>query len=326
MDSYEASRTVFSRIQSLEPENASKIMGYLLIQDYGEKEMIRLAFGPETLLQNLILKAKTQLGLMTKTLSTPSSPSPFNPISRPNPLSLSSSSSRISSNGFELSNPPTPSSNAWPISPSSGPVLSYASVVNRTSVNTNSGSFSSTLPSFSSAYNSTSDLFEEYPLQENTLSRSTSTKTDDLFDPRLQWASMAASPSEYDDLQKQNYSVPGLYFGPEDVDSGFGCRPCLYFAKGFCKNGETCRFFHGDSTGEAFNSVVGSPNNNLNELEQCQELLRLRAAAQQQKLGSASQFMAGASFPYDNKSMNSLMQRQLDTTQRYLLSILYIYL
>ena len=129
MDSYEASRTIFSRIQSLEPENASKIMGYLLIQDYGEKEMIRLAFGPETLLKNLILKAKTQLGLLTKPLSspfTPSSPSPFNPISRPNLLSLSSSSSssRIASNGFELSNPPTPSSNSWPLSPSSGPVLS----------------------------------------------------------------------------------------------------------------------------------------------------------------------------------------------------------
>ncbi|PON59097.1 Splicing factor-like protein [Parasponia andersonii] len=316
MDSYEASRTVFSRIQSLEPEYASKIMGYLLIQDYGEKEMIRLAFGPETLLENLILKAKTQLGLLNKPLSTPStrsSPSPFNPISRPNPLSLSFSSSRISSNGFELSNPPTPCSNAWPISPSSGPVLSYASVVNRASANTNSGSFSSTLSSLSPAYNSTSELFDEYPLQDNTISLGHGTKTDDLFDPKLEWASMAASPSEYDDLQNENYSVPGLYFGSEDANSGLGCRPCLYFARGFCKNRETCRFDHGDSTGEVFNNV-GFPNNSLNELEQCQELLRLKAAAaQQQKVASASQFMAGASFPYDNKCMNLLMQRQMDT-------------
>ncbi|XP_062084095.1 zinc finger CCCH domain-containing protein 46-like isoform X2 [Humulus lupulus] len=321
MDSYEASRTVFSRIQSLEPENASKIMGYLLIQDYGEKEMIRLAFGPENLLQNLILKAKTQLGLLTKPLTTthtPSSPSPFNPISRPNPLSLSSSSSsssssRIVSNGYDLSNPPTPSSNTWPSSPSSGPALSYASVVNnRTSANTNSGSFSSsTLSSLPTAYNSTSDPFYEYPVQDNALYLSSSAKTDDLFDPRLDWASMAANPSDYDDLQKQSYSAPGLYFGSEDANSGFGCRPCLYYAKGFCKNGETCRFVHGDSTAEAFNTV-GSPNNSLSEHEQCQELLRLNAAAQQQKLASASQFMAGASFPYDNKCLNLLMQRQIE--------------
>ncbi|KAE8702614.1 hypothetical protein F3Y22_tig00110482pilonHSYRG00467 [Hibiscus syriacus] len=65
MDGYEATRIVLSRIQSLEPENASRIMGLLLIQDHGEKEMIRLAFGPEALLHSLILKAKKDLGLPT---------------------------------------------------------------------------------------------------------------------------------------------------------------------------------------------------------------------------------------------------------------------
>ncbi|KAJ6841391.1 putative zinc finger CCCH domain-containing protein 53 [Iris pallida] len=53
MDAYEATRVVFSRIQALDPENAAKIMGLLLIQDHGEKEMIRLAFGPETLLHSV---------------------------------------------------------------------------------------------------------------------------------------------------------------------------------------------------------------------------------------------------------------------------------
>jgi len=68
MDTYEATRIVFTRIQSLEPENVSKIIGYLLLQDLGDQEMIRLAFGPNTLLQSMISKAKTELGL--------SSPSP----------------------------------------------------------------------------------------------------------------------------------------------------------------------------------------------------------------------------------------------------------
>ncbi|GMN26208.1 hypothetical protein TIFTF001_001223, partial [Ficus carica] len=206
MDSYEASRTVFSRIQSLEPENASKIMGYFLIQDYGEKEMIRLAFGPETLLQNLILKAKTHLGILPKSL----------PISRPNPF------------------------------PS--PPLSYASVLNRTS------------SSSTSLYTPTTDLVEDF--------------------------SPTAAAAAYEDLQ-QSYAVPGggLYFGSssEDVSSaaGLGFKPCLYYARGFCKNGNTCRFFHGDSPAES-----------CNEIEQCQEFLRLKAAQ--------SQFIAGASsFPND---------------------------
>ncbi|KAJ4904571.1 Zinc finger CCCH domain-containing protein 46 [Raphanus sativus] len=65
MDGYEATRIVLSRIQTLDPENASKIMGLLLLQDHGEKEMIRLAFGPETLVHSVIAKAKKELGLMS---------------------------------------------------------------------------------------------------------------------------------------------------------------------------------------------------------------------------------------------------------------------
>ncbi|VVB06728.1 unnamed protein product [Arabis nemorensis] len=68
MDVYEATRIVLSRIQSLDPANASKIMGLLLLQDHGEKEMIRLAFGPQNLLHSVIAKAKKELGLMASDL------------------------------------------------------------------------------------------------------------------------------------------------------------------------------------------------------------------------------------------------------------------
>ncbi|XP_010413148.1 PREDICTED: zinc finger CCCH domain-containing protein 46-like isoform X2 [Camelina sativa] len=64
MDVCEATRMVLSRIQSLDPANASKIMGLLLLQDHGEKEMIRLAFGPQNLLHSVIAKAKKEFGLM----------------------------------------------------------------------------------------------------------------------------------------------------------------------------------------------------------------------------------------------------------------------
>ncbi|KAJ9139653.1 hypothetical protein P3X46_030366 [Hevea brasiliensis] len=321
MDSYEATKMVFSRIQVLDPENASKIMGYLLLRDHGDKEMIRLAFGPETLLHNIILQAKTHLGLTSNTPSTPStpsSPSPFNPTSRPNPLSISSS--RITfNNGFDITNPSSPSSNSWPIlSPSSSSSLSYASVVNGTSNNhTGSSSLSSTM-SLSNAFpyynssntnnHSSSDLIDEYQLQGH-FSFLNDSKTDDLFDPRLE---LAVSPTAYGDthLHRRSFSVPGMCYECEDANSGLGWKPCLYFARGFCKNGTSCRFLHGESADGA--AIVGSPSK-LSEFEQCQELLRSKAAAtQQQKLAAASQFMAGASFPY-NKCMNFLVQQQNDS-------------
>ncbi|XAR54414.1 hypothetical protein NMG60_11029527 [Bertholletia excelsa] len=63
MDAYEATKMVLSRMQNLDPENATKIMGLLLIQDHGEKGMIRLAFGPESLVHSVVLDARKELGL-----------------------------------------------------------------------------------------------------------------------------------------------------------------------------------------------------------------------------------------------------------------------
>ncbi|KAM1149689.1 hypothetical protein ACFX15_029560 [Malus domestica] len=261
MDSYEATKIVFSRIQSLDPENASKIMGYLLLQDHGDKEMIRLAFGPETLLHNLILNAKTQLSLVpsdnpTTTYTTTSAT--FTPISRPTPLSLSSSSYSSSSTLWSLSNSVCPSAASSP---------SYANILTK---NTNPTSLCA----------SSSEVGDKYQFQSN-LSFLSDPKTDDLF------------------------------YGSEDLNSGGGWKPCLYYSRGFCKNGSTCRFLHG---GSSVNVV--SPGN-ANVIEQCQEIIRSNAAAQQQKLAAVSQFMAGrggdaSSFPY-NKCMDFLTQQQNDS-------------
>lgn len=276
MDTYEATRMVYTRIQNLDPENASKIIGYLLIQDHGEKEMIRLALGPESLIHALIVKAKTNMGLHSSsnppTPSTPSSPSPFS--SRPSPLSIPVSSRHN------------------PISPSSNSPLSYANVVNGA---TNIANKSNNCVE--------SEFVEDYQLQDH-LSFLNESKGEDFFDPRLD------SP-----LHRRSFSVPGVCFGSEDGNSPLGWKPCLYFARGFCKNGTSCRFLHGDcADGGGSPAAVGSPTSNLNEFEQCQEMLRSKAIQQQQqKLASASQFLAaGASFPY-NKCLNFLLQQQNET-------------
>ncbi|KAK8938769.1 Zinc finger CCCH domain-containing protein 53 [Platanthera zijinensis] len=68
-------------------------MGLLLIQDHGEKEMIRLAFDPKSLLQSVVLNARKDLGILplspTSMLSRGHNSSRL--VSRPPPLAIMSS-------------------------------------------------------------------------------------------------------------------------------------------------------------------------------------------------------------------------------------------
>ncbi|KAM0997188.1 hypothetical protein TB1_006503 [Malus domestica] len=328
MGSYELTNVLFSKIKTLDPENAIKIMGYLLIQDFAEKDLIRLAYGPETLLHSLILRAKIQLGLLANSSSassTPSSPSPLNPIARPtNGSPFSQSSPRIP-NGFDFGKTPSsPSSNSWPlsgfpsnsVSPKASPLLSYDNI--------RAGSFS--LPVHSHQFSKDgggdgwpgSDLIEEHQLNEYLSflnESSSSSRPEDFIDPRLElghgvpdWAHSVNNGDTH--FHRRSYSASDACLGSEDPALGVGFKPCLYFARGFCKNGNNCKFVHGgfaDSDGSG--AIVGSPSN-LDGFEQHEEMMRLKA--QQQRLAAASQFMAGASPSSYNKYMNFLLQQQND--------------
>ena len=71
MDAWEATKVVFDRVRALDPDNASKIMGQLLIHDNSNKELIRLAFGPEHFLHAFVASARADL---TGKPESPSSP------------------------------------------------------------------------------------------------------------------------------------------------------------------------------------------------------------------------------------------------------------
>ncbi|XP_023552014.1 zinc finger CCCH domain-containing protein 53-like isoform X1 [Cucurbita pepo subsp. pepo] len=330
MDSYEATRTVFSRIQNLDPENASKIMGLLLIQDHGEKEMIRLAFGSESLLHSVILKARKDLGLPSvnspSTPSTPSSsPSPFSLSTNPIAISRQSSSSRL---GINL-----PPSLTIP-SPSSSSSASWAPGFNSKLQSFDDHLISpGNLPLGSSCFGAggtpTADIIDEFQLQDqlsflNDGSPTIGVKNSDLFFPP---ADLSSSPTggfgnyggdaswDGGPFHRRSYSVNDAGLGTEDLNCGLGWKPCLYYARGFCKNGTSCRFLHGglgDSDGCA---AVGSPSK-IEMMEQCHELLRSKSSAQQ-RLAAASQLMASAnSFPYSPKSINFLLQQQQNNSQR----------
>ncbi|KAF9686425.1 hypothetical protein SADUNF_Sadunf03G0157200 [Salix dunnii] len=330
MDGYEATRIVFSRIQNLDPENASKIMGLLLIQDHGEKEMIRLAFGPETLVHSVILKARKELGLGSPTnpSTSPSSPSPLyssNPItsSRQN---NSSSTSRLGFNippSLTIPNPSSNNSSSWSDLPNPDDLM----------ISPNGSSLNpASVPFYANGVRGggESDLMDEFQLQDqlsflNGNSQNIGPKSSDLFYPQLDALSSPTGASDSmmfpsywgGSVHRRSCSVSDV-LGSEDPNSGFGWRPCLYFARGYCKNGSNCRFVHGGLGESDGAGVVGSPNSNkIDVMDQCHELLRSKSA-HQQRLAAASQLMGGssASFPYSPKSISFLLQQQQNDSQR----------
>ncbi|XVF47327.1 hypothetical protein PTKIN_Ptkin03bG0100600 [Pterospermum kingtungense] len=283
MDLYDTTKVLFNKIKLLDPENASKIMGYILIQDLGDRELWRLAFGPETLLQSIVFKAKAHLGLSSSTFSTP-----LNPISRPNSSNSNnsqtplppSSPSFIPRNGF-IDFPKKLPSWSPSSSPKSSPFLSYENI--------SSGSF--LVPSGTG--DSNTDSIDKFQMSDylSFLNDSSSSKNEDFVGHR------------------RSFSASDACFGTAEEAGGFGglvggYRPCLYFARGFCKNGDSCKFSHG-AGGLADNVdvngvIVGSPSE-MDLYYQHEEIMRMRAAAYQQRL-AAAQFVAGVSppLPYEN--------------------------
>ncbi|XP_055833820.1 zinc finger CCCH domain-containing protein 53-like isoform X2 [Solanum dulcamara] len=346
MDGYEATKIVLSRIQSLDPENASKIMGYILIQDQGEKEMIRLAFGPENLLISLINQAKSCLGLSSNTSSAITSMS--NASKLLNPFHQSSPRIMIPNNGFPSSSPSSPS----PWSTSGSPVfsrsprpmaspaagggggggggsssLSYAAVVNGS---TNSVSGSSTTSLSLPFYDQNND---EYGNSVQVQVQEHLSFLDESLDPIMSPSGRSDSLvfpygncEETPHLHRRSCSVNDVFLGGSDDggggSGGFGWRPCMYYARGFCKNGNSCKFMHSgfpDSSSSS-DAVVGSPS----KVDSFDDFLRMKALQQQQQQQrfAAASFMASGAHHHPiayNKCINILNDNQRSAAAAFMM-------
>ncbi|KAL3828214.1 hypothetical protein ACJIZ3_017016 [Penstemon smallii] len=279
MDTYEATKIVMSRIQSLDPDNASKIMGYILIQDQGEKEMIRLAFVPETLLISYMNQAKACLGLVSNTSST-------NPIPINNPFPQASPRILIPNNGFHHLSSPR----------SSPRPISYASVLNGSNSGPNNGSGSSNLNfyggnDFGDEFLSGGGVNHHHQVQDQ-LSFFDDSMVNPIMSPSGRSDSLVfpyggddlnniSSPHPHHPFHRRSCSVNDAAFlsNLEEMGGGggggFGWRPCMYFNRGFCKNGSTCKFLHND-IGETIE--MGSPSKDVSGFD---EFLRMKALQQQ---------------------------------------------
>ncbi|XP_037496501.1 zinc finger CCCH domain-containing protein 18 isoform X3 [Jatropha curcas] len=235
MDFTESTKVVYSRIQKLEPENVNKIIGYLLLQDHAEREMIRLAFSPDNSIYSLISKAKCDLGLNKLAVaSAPISPSQVKPTGAVSDIPLQFT----------------------PFSPaSSNPVSSPAATSHRAAVS----SFwdAAVITDQQQVHNFDTQGYSDSVAEDYRLQNQMQFLT---LDDQLEFANSVSSDFS------SNYFSSESALGPRTNRRSpsmpeFPVKICHYFNKGFCKHGNNCRYFHGHPMPESF-SMIFSPKSN----------------------------------------------------------------
>ncbi|KAH7665484.1 CCCH zinc finger domain-containing protein [Dioscorea alata] len=205
MEISSCTKIILGRLQKLEPENAQRIMGYLLLS-HTQEEMIDYAIGPDSQIHELINEAKACLA---------------------------------SSVNVAASSPTQPHNHSIP-----GQYVPFSSTVSRP--------FSS---SSSLQVAAPSPLWDAYIASE---------QQQEVAMPNL----VLAHPSSVDfSIEDQpEYSSNYLYqdaalacsLGPRSglrLASGlheYPLKPCHYYYKGFCRNGNNCRYFHGREISDGF--------------------------------------------------------------------------
>ncbi|XP_017245134.1 zinc finger CCCH domain-containing protein 18 isoform X2 [Daucus carota subsp. sativus] len=237
MDFTDSTKVVFNRIQKLEPENVSKIVGYLLLQDHGEREMIRLAFSPDNVLLSLIDKAKTGL-LSNSVASLSASPPQMSPVPisevplQFTPFPPSQSFSSLSS-AIRVLNP------YW------DPQISAEQMALRN-------------------------------LEYVPVGYSESPPDDYRFQNQLQFFSLEDQMDVGNSNQSDasgSYYLPKAAVGPRASRRSpsmpeFPVKVCHYFSKGFCKHGSNCRYFHSHLIPESFGQMFNPSTNEITNEDQ----------------------------------------------------------
>ncbi|CAK9163860.1 unnamed protein product [Ilex paraguariensis] len=231
MDPFEASKIVHNRIQQLElePEDVTKkIIGYIFLQDHGDREMIRLAFGPDNLIHNIVQKAKLELrsklavsppiSLSMNLSSLPDLPIQFSPFSPASPQTFPSPGRiRVSTPYWD---PQIESEQHPMLHPDFHPL------------------------------NFSDSLSEDQRFQNQRQFK-------DQLEPLNPGLSGFPSDYFYPDAALGTLSIRGNRHSRSL--SEFPVKACHYFNKGFCKHGSNCRFVHGQSFQESYPNIFG-PN------------------------------------------------------------------
>ncbi|CAH2052444.1 unnamed protein product [Thlaspi arvense] len=193
MNFTESMNVVHNRIQQLEPEHASKIIGYLLLmQEHSDRDMIRLAFCPDSVMRSMINFVKYELAKDPRYHSPPSD-----------------------------------------------------------QINRSFGSFTGSSPPMRTG-------FWENPTEIDSLQHN------------VQFLNFEDSEFSNGFFSRDHQVMPLRTSRRSPSLPEFPVKICHYFAKGFCKHGNNCRYFHGqiipEPERESFAQML-NPNNNLSDEE-----------------------------------------------------------
>ncbi|KAH7286273.1 hypothetical protein KP509_33G066600 [Ceratopteris richardii] len=239
MEAYEVTRLVFSRVQSLEPDLASKIMGYLLLQDQGDQEMLKLAFASDLQLQAVMNKAKRQLGLSTSVVSTNAGEPPAAPLQ----ASVSGPPYRLPGLFSSITSVASPSPLLLPPDP-------YSYVGDGALPPTNSAPVTPLHHHHQQQFgNGFEDAYPHSP-QPDMISNLLVDKFHSEAGPNLYSRPLSVTARRPSSLSEFPLSPDSNCLSP-------AWKPCLYYSRGYCKHGSNCRFLHAHN---ALRSDPGSPN------------------------------------------------------------------
>ncbi|KAJ1392535.1 Zinc finger, CCCH-type [Sesbania bispinosa] len=222
MDISDYTRIVFDKIQKFEPEHATKIIGYLLLQDNGEQEMAKLASCPDHFIREVAFKAKTNLQRVTvKSAILPIS-LPVNPKQALSHFSVISPRTPTSPPSFQLPSPywdPLPVSNTSP---------EYIAMNYLDSI--------SELQKQTQLFN-----LENHHHHLDNVNTGTGRIANDYYGLDASAANLGGKPGR---------RFSGLSESPFKI--------CHYFNKGYCKHGTSCRYYHGQVLPESFSMMYGN--------------------------------------------------------------------
>ncbi|XP_045832106.1 zinc finger CCCH domain-containing protein 18-like [Trifolium pratense] len=228
MDISDYTRILFDKIQKFEPDNATKIMGYLLLQDHSEQELASLASCPDHIISEVVFKAKTDLQMLAVN-------STMMPISPPNV------------------NPQQGLSHFPGLSSSSPPNFQLPSAY------WNPQSASNANPEYM-GMNYMDSLAE---LQKQTQLLSLENRLD-----HVNIGTRGVAVNDYNnglvDASAVNFGGKPTKRLSHSNMSEFPLKICHYFSKGYCRHGSNCRYFHGQVPHDSFSPHMHG-NNDSNE-------------------------------------------------------------
>lgn len=211
MDGFEATRVVMSRIQALDSENAHRIMRALLMQEHGQQGMIRLAFAPDVLFQSVVVRAGVELGVATGTPSAAASPVLLRQNSWVPPLSILSSSNSGTTCSYGLRDEQWSSDEL--VSPNNLGLSPFYGGVD-------------------------ADLMDELFLDDyRAAARNSNPNGGETFRLHMEYRRQSGNDMKW--------GTNGYNHHRSSSGDWLAWKPCVYFARGYCKNGNACRFLHG---------------------------------------------------------------------------------